>query len=58
MAKWWCSPLAWSEVKQELDPAEFNLENFLKRARRADPWRDFFRSRESLKGAARLVAKL
>jgi bifunctional non-homologous end joining protein LigD len=52
------TPLAWSEVNPELDPADFNLGNFLRRARRADPWRDFFRSRQSLQDAARLVAKL
>jgi bifunctional non-homologous end joining protein LigD len=52
------TPLAWSEVKPELDPADLNLGNFLRRARRDDPWRDFFRRRQSLKDAARLVAKL
>jgi bifunctional non-homologous end joining protein LigD len=52
------TPLAWSEVRPGLDPADFNLGNFLRRARRADPWRDFFRRRQSLKDAARLVAKL
>jgi bifunctional non-homologous end joining protein LigD len=52
------TPLDWSEVKPKLDPADFNLGNFLKRARRADPWRDFFRSRQSLKDAMRLTAKL
>jgi bifunctional non-homologous end joining protein LigD len=52
------TPLEWSGVKPNLDPADFNLGNFMKRARRADPWRDFFKSRQSLKDAARLVAKL
>jgi bifunctional non-homologous end joining protein LigD len=52
------TPLDWSEVKPELDPADFNLGNFSKRARRADPWLDFFKSRQSLKDAARLIAKL
>ena len=52
------TPLAWSEVNPKLDPADFNLGNFLRRARRADPWRDFFRSRQSLKDAARLIAEL
>jgi len=52
------TPLAWSEVKPELDPAGFNLGDFLRRARRSDPWLDFFKSRQSLKDAARLIAKL
>jgi len=52
------TPLAWPEVKPELDPADFNLGNFLRRTRRADPWRDFFGRRQSLKDAARLIAKL
>jgi bifunctional non-homologous end joining protein LigD len=52
------TPLAWSEVKPDLDPADFNLGNFLRRARRADPWDDFSRSRQSLKAATRLIAKL
>lgn len=52
------TPLAWAEVKPELDPAEFNLGNFSNRARRTDPWRDFFKSRQPLREAMRLVAKL
>jgi bifunctional non-homologous end joining protein LigD len=52
------TPLEWSEVKPELGPADFNLGNFLKRARRADPWRDFFKSRQPLKEAMWLVPKL
>jgi bifunctional non-homologous end joining protein LigD len=52
------TPLAWSEVTPGLDPADFNLKNLLDRARRADPWRDFFSNRQSLAGAARLLAKL
>jgi len=52
------TPLAWSEVNPELDPADFNLKDFLRRTRRADPWHDFFGSRQSLKDAVRLVAKL
>jgi bifunctional non-homologous end joining protein LigD len=52
------APLAWSEVTRKLDPTDFNLANFQQRAGRADPWQDFFRNRQSLKDAARLVTKL
>jgi bifunctional non-homologous end joining protein LigD len=52
------TPLAWSEVSPELNPADFNLGNFMRRARGADPWCDFFVKRQSLGGAARLVARL
>jgi bifunctional non-homologous end joining protein LigD len=52
------TPLAWSELSPELDPADFNLGNFLLRARRADPWNDFFRTSQSLRDAARLLDKI
>lgn len=52
------TPLAWSELSPELDPADFNLGNFLRRARRAGPWDDFFGTTQSLRDAARLLAKL
>jgi len=52
------TPLAWSELSSDLDPADFNLGNFRRRARRADPWKDFFRTRQSLSDAARLLPKL
>jgi bifunctional non-homologous end joining protein LigD len=52
------TPLDWKEVKSGLDPASFNMGNFAKRAKRRDPWGDFFRSRQSLKAAAVLVGKL
>ena len=45
------TPLAWSEVKPSLDPAEFNIGNFKTRRRRADPWGQFFTSRQNLKAA-------
>lgn len=41
------TPLEWSEVKPSLVPSDFNLGNFL-RLKRPDPWRDFFKSRQSL----------
>jgi len=46
------APLAWPEVKTNLDPATFNLGNFRKRLKAKDPWADFFRNRQSLKDAA------
>lgn len=52
------TPLAWDEVRPDLDPADFNLGNFRQRARRTDPWQEFFRSRQSLKEAERAVSKL
>ncbi len=52
------TPLAWSEVRPELRPTDFNLGNFVRRARRADPWSGFFRSRQSLANAERLLPQL
>ena len=52
------TPLEWSEVKPTLIPADFNMGNFAKRLKRADPWSDFFKNRQSLKDAARLLNKL
>lgn len=49
------TPLAWSEVKVSLDPTNFNLGNFRARLNRADPWADFFKSRQPLNDA---IAKL
>jgi bifunctional non-homologous end joining protein LigD len=52
------APLEWSEVKDSLRPADFNIGNFSTRLKRADPWADFFGSRQSLKSAARLLGRL
>jgi bifunctional non-homologous end joining protein LigD len=52
------TPLEWKEVKSSLDPASFNISNFAKRAKRKDPWADFFQSRQSLKAAVKMVGKL
>jgi len=52
------TPLDWSEVKPSLVPADFNLGNFAAGARRPDPWRDFFRSRQSLAAASTRVRNL
>ena len=52
------TPLEWSEVKPALIPSDFNMGNFAKRLRRADPWSDFFGNRQSLRDAARSLNKL
>jgi bifunctional non-homologous end joining protein LigD len=52
------TPLAWSEAKPGLVPSDFNIGNFAARARRADPWKDFFRSRQSLEPAIQRLKKL
>jgi bifunctional non-homologous end joining protein LigD len=51
-------PLDWSEVKPALDPSNFNLGNFHKRLGSSDPWRDFFRSRQSIKEEMAALRKL
>jgi bifunctional non-homologous end joining protein LigD len=52
------TPLEWNEVKPSLDPASFNIENFAKRMERVDPWKDFFRSRQSLTDAIKKLKAL
>jgi len=52
------TPLAWSEVRPDLVPWNFNLGNFEQRMKQRDPWKDFFGKRQSLKNAARLLQKL
>lgn len=42
------TPLDWKELKPNLDPTDFNIGNFAVRLKRDDPWRDFFRRRQSL----------
>jgi bifunctional non-homologous end joining protein LigD len=42
-------PLHWSDVKPSLDPANFNLGNYAKVLGGPDPWKDFFKSRQSLR---------
>lgn len=51
------TPLEWPEVKPDLNPSGFNLGNFL-RLKRPDPWRNFFRSRQSLAVAIKRVKAL
>jgi len=52
------TPLAWSEVKTSLDPAEFNIGNFRNRLKRTDPWQEFFKSRENLRAAQKELQRL
>jgi bifunctional non-homologous end joining protein LigD len=52
------TPLEWSDVKSSLVPTAFNMGNFANRLRRADPWSDFFRNRQSLTGAIKSLSKL
>jgi bifunctional non-homologous end joining protein LigD len=52
------TPLDWLEVKPGLDPSEFNIGNFAKRMKRADPWKDFFKQRQSLDKAMKALQKL
>jgi bifunctional non-homologous end joining protein LigD len=52
------TPLEWSELKPSLDPADFNLANYQKRLKRANPWKDFFKDRQSLKTATLLLKDL
>ena len=46
------TPLDWSEVDPKLDPASFHIRNFEKRLARADPWKDFWKSRQKLPSPA------
>jgi bifunctional non-homologous end joining protein LigD len=46
-------PLDWSEVTPALDPSQFNLANYARRLNEPDPWRDFFRHRQSLASVVR-----
>jgi bifunctional non-homologous end joining protein LigD len=52
------TPLEWSELNLSLDPADYNLGNYQERLKRADPWKDFFKNRQSLKIAKQLLKKL
>ena len=52
------TPLAWAELKPSLVPSDFNIGNFAQRAKKADPWKEFFSNRQLLGKAAQLVKKL
>jgi DNA primase len=51
-------PLEWAEVKPTLIPSDFNMRNFAEWAKRADPWAEFFESRQPLGDAIRALKKL
>jgi bifunctional non-homologous end joining protein LigD len=42
------APLDWDEVSPRLDPARFNLRTFARLRGQRDPWRDFWRRRQSI----------
>ena len=52
------TPLEWSEIKPNLSPSTFNIANFAKRLKGTDPWRGFFKNRQALKDAARMLNKV
>jgi bifunctional non-homologous end joining protein LigD len=52
------TPLHWSEVRSPLNPSDFNMGNFVHRLKRADPWNNFFQSRQSLEDASEGLRKL
>jgi bifunctional non-homologous end joining protein LigD len=52
------TPLDWSEVTSTLVPSDFNLGNFLERIEGSNPWKDFFKRRQSLDGAIRKIKRL
>jgi bifunctional non-homologous end joining protein LigD len=52
------TPLEWSEVKPTLDPGTFNMKTFAQRLKKADPWADFWKSRQDLKPAIAALKRL
>ncbi len=52
------TPLAWSEVTPTLIPSDFNMGNFHRRLEGSNPWKDFFRRRQSLDDAIRGISRL
>jgi bifunctional non-homologous end joining protein LigD len=52
------TPLDWSEVSPNLDPSSFNIGNFRTRAKKKDPWADFFSNRQSLQEASRRLKQI
>jgi bifunctional non-homologous end joining protein LigD len=52
------TPLDWAEVRPGLDPGRFTIRTVPARLRRADPWADFFRRRQSLRPALRTLRQL
>jgi bifunctional non-homologous end joining protein LigD len=51
-------PLGWSDVKPSLVPSDFNISNYKDRLAGVDPWEGFFRSRQSIRQAAKQVARI
>ena len=52
------STLDRSQVRPALDPTAFNLRTIVRRVARADPWKNFYRSRQSLTRALHAVARM
>jgi len=52
------TPLAWSELEPALDASIFNLGNFRKRLKSADPWEGFFRARQTIRRAMAVLGHL
>jgi len=52
------TPLYWPEVRPNLDPSTFNIESVRDRIKKADPWADFFRSRQTLTSALDKLADI
>ena len=52
------TPLYWPEVRPNLDPSTFNIESVRHRIKKADPWADFFRSRQTLTSALDKLADI
>lgn len=51
-------PLAWKDVKKGLDPTRFNLGSYTRDLAKADPWRGFWATRQSLARAMAAVKRL
>ena len=52
------TPLAWDEVSPKLDPGRFGLRTFDRRLARPDPWADFWRHKQSLRGKVSEAGRL
>lgn len=52
------TPLAWREVKADLEPARFNIGTFSARRKRPDPWADFWKARQDLGPAISALERL
>ena len=52
------APLSWPDVKPSMIPSDFNLGNYEKRLAGPDPWKDFFKRRQSLTSASKALRKI